>query len=212
MSLRRKSPLIIGTVLISMFLVNYVVEIPTLKGVEDELVSWVTIISSFAIGLGFVNLLIVNIRRIRKEVGFSRRLGRASTLISGVGLAAVGLLLSPSASTYKFWFNAANVPLGMATWAFLAFYVFSATYRAMVGKTFESFLFLITVFFVVMGAIPVGELIWQGFPAINAWIQNIPTGGGYRALTMTMGIGIVAFGLRVLLWREKRVYGLAGDE
>ena len=67
-------------------------------------------------------------------------------------------------------------------WACLAFYVASASYRAFRARNLEATVLLGSAILVMLGATPVGGVIWSKFPVIQRWLIDIPNMTGQRAL------------------------------
>src|SRR5574344_2165672 len=65
---------------------------------------------------------------------------------------------------YLFFFNGLFNPLVIAMFSLLGFYVATASYRAFKIRSLESLLMMLSALIVILGQIPFGVKLWQGFP------------------------------------------------
>lgn len=91
------------------------------------------------------------------------------------------------------------VALGAAMFSLLAFYVASAAYRAFRVKSFESALMMSAAVIVMLGQIPFGIWIWDGFPELRLWLLSVPNSAAFRAITIGGGIAGLIIALRMWL-------------
>ena len=120
-------------------------------------------------------------------------LGVGSTIPGGRGADAM----------YNYIVNNMLGPLSTATFGITAFYVFSVTFKAFVGRTKEVAVFLIAGLIVLLMNAPITEVLGSGLGLLGGWILNVPSLAGLRGLTIGVGIGIIATALRAILGMEK---------
>lgn len=167
---------------------------------------WMTIVSAFALGLASVNLLIIHTRNIKR-----RRENWAYSVIMVVTVLVFGGIRSfveitankGAATTYSYLYTYILSPLMAGQWAFLGFYVASASYRAFRARNLDATVLLISAVLVMLGAAPVGAVIWNQFPVIQRWLMNVPNMTGQRGIVIGAAIGSFVTGLRVLLGLER---------
>ena len=207
MSYKREIPVMIGTIIIVILLVNYVIEVTFLQNIEKELTSWATIIASFALGQGFFNILTITSKRIREEKNVINNLPKFTMILVVVVLTLLGLVGTAKSPLYQFWYVTLQFPVHQTLNGLKIFFLASAAYRAMRVTSVDTGLLVASMLVVAIAATPLGEMIWPGSTMIASWILDFPGSGAERAIILTAGIGIIIFGARVLLWKERRVYG-----
>ncbi len=167
---------------------------------------WMTIVSAFALGLASINLLVIhsrNVQRKRENWQYSIIL-IATALLFGFIKAFVELTANRgAASVYDHMYSYILSPLMAGQWAFLGFYVASASYRAFRARNLDATILLISAVLVMLGAAPVGAVIWKQFPTIQQWLLNVPNMTGQRGIVIGAAIGSFVTGLRVLLGLER---------
>lgn len=183
--------------------------VDTISSISTEIQNWGVIISAIALGLAAVNLLRIHIRRIMLRRG---------EWINSVALVAmlviqtlIGFYEGSTGTTYNFGFNNIMTPLGATMYALLAFWISSAAYRAFTARSIDSAILLVAATIVMLGNAPIGETIWAQFPAIKAWIMDVPNMAAQRGIMIGAGVGAIALGMRILMGIERGYLG-GGEE
>jgi len=117
------------------------------------------------------------------------------------------------------------IPLQATMFATLAFFIFSAAYRAFRIRNLAATLLLIAACLVMLGNVPVGSSIWMGicrfihliFPNVNLetlkqlelfarikdWLMAIPQAAAGRGIGIGLALGGIAMSLRIILGIER---------
>ena len=183
-----------------------------------EVITWGLIISPFALVLAVVTLIQTHITRVRRRTEHWQY-----SLIVFVGMVvmvSVGVPFGPQNSIFEWLYNNVQVPMDATMFSLLAFFIASAAYRAFRARTFEATLLLITALIVMMGNVPVGDLIWNsvlswipmedGATKIRQWILDIPNLASRRGIILGVSLGVISQSIRIILGIERSYLG-GGD-
>jgi len=207
MSIRsREIALVILTVSAVLVLAGYYLNIGSLKSLAKDLQTWAIVIAAFALGLGAVNLVSFHSMHIIRRTEHQWYLS-ALLLLSFAGTLITGLALTPAHPVFKWIFSYVLSPLALALYSTLGFFIFSAAYRALRIRTYESSILLVCALVAILASAPVYETIWSGFGTIGQWFNDVPGTAGGRALYLGVAIGTVIFGLRTIFWYERSQLG-----
>lgn len=155
----------IGFLTLSGHFINYS---PLNNFIDNDATQWFDIISGFAAFLGVVNLLQLHLNKISQKKDNWRYsiitlLGFLIMIFFGFiyngSSVALGPHLKKEGSAFYWMFQNIYLPLGATMFALLAFFVASASYRAFKIRNFEATLLLVSGVFLMIGRVPVGQLI-----------------------------------------------------
>ena len=136
--------------------------------IDNDATQWFDIISGFAAFLGVINLLQLHLNKISNKKNDWRYsiitlFGFLVMIIFGFiyngSDVAMGPHLKNEGSAFYWMFQNIYLPLGATMFALLAFFVASASYRAFKIRNFEASLLLVSGVFLMIGRVPVGQLI-----------------------------------------------------
>lgn len=229
--MKRQLPLLItflvGTILI---LAEFIPHRP-FSTLSTTMEGWFLIISGFAILLGQLNLIKVNITKIVRKVPnwkyFSISLAGFFVMvicgllwgmgtqkgILGQGTNVVAFLgRKPFDYIFKYFFE----NLSSTMFSLLAFFVASASYRAFRARSVESTLLLAAAIIVMLGRTTIGSLLtswippsltYLHLPDIAQFIMKYPNTAGQRAIMICAGLGVIGSSLRIILGIERSYLG-----
>jgi len=165
--------------------------------------------------LGSLNLLMISGQKItgRKEGwGYAVVIILSFFLITIIGFAG-GVEFRDAGTGFDWLYNYTYAPLSSTMYAILAFFVASASYRAFRARNAEATLLLLAAFFVMLGRVPIGDLLTMWMPEgyrmsnIATWIMDFPQTAGQRAIMIGIALGLVSTSLRVILGIERSHLG-----
>ncbi len=176
--------------------------------VADEIYNWALIIQLMAIGLGAINLIQLHYRHVSRR---TKGLWPYSVwfLVFFVILMIFGLMYIATGVEnyfYSWTFNYIYTSLSSTLYAITGFYIFSAAYRAFRARNIDATLLLVAGCFVMLANAPIGEVIWSGFPTIGNWLNSSGQIPAMRSFIITGALGVLAFGFRALLGKERGFY------
>ena len=206
--------LVTGLVTVVMFIEYFF--FPADWAFAEMLRTWGIIVYNISLGLGAVFLLRSHSKNVQKKGRnwyFSVWLlvAFAIMLLSGLmGYVSTGA--QADNPIYGWVFNHIFTPLGATLYAITGFYIFSAAYRAFRARNLDAALMLIAGCFVILSNAPVGEVIWSGIPTIGSWFKFTGQVPGMRTFAMVGALGMLAYGFRALLGKERGFYAGVGQE
>jgi len=178
--------------------------------------TWAVIVYNISLGLGAIQLLrqhTLNLQRKRDNYGYSAVVLAFFAIMFLTGMA--GYLATGQQTDngiYNWLFVNVYTPLGATLYPITGFYIFSAAYRAFRARNVDAALMLIAGCFVILSNAPVGEAIWPGFATIGEWFKFTGQIPGMRTFAMVGALGMIAYGFRALLGKERGFYAGGGDE
>jgi len=155
----------VGFLALAGHFINY---LPLNNFIDNDATQWFDIIAGFAAFLGVINLLQLHLNKIvNKKSHWKYSLftlsGFALMIIFGFiyngSNVSMGPHLKEEGSAFYWMFENIYLPLGASMFALLAFFVASASYRAFKIRNFEATLLLVSGIFLMIGRVPVGQLI-----------------------------------------------------
>jgi len=204
--LNKKMPLAVCFLAGVFGLVQYFSPHPMVVSTYSTLLDWVQIIFAFTLIVGVLSVFQMHFKRISRRErfwGFS-----IITLMAIVVMAVAGFAGgTDSGSVFVWMFDNMQVPMQSTVFALLAFFVASAAYRGFRLRNVEAGILLATALVIMLGRIPVGELIGDFVPASAEWILNVPSMAAKRAVLIGIGLGSITTALRVILGIERSYLG-----
>jgi len=200
--MQRSLPLVLCFIMGILMIIQFFSPHPISQQFFDTIIKWIRIISAFALVLGVRSISLRHIETVRrKRSGFVYSL---FTLISMAVTALLGLIFGVGAQApIRLIFNNILVPLGATMFSILAFYMASAAYRAFRARTFEATLLLIAAFIVMLGMVPIGNLISPHFSTIAEWLLSVPNMAAKRGILFGVALGVIATSLKIILGIER---------
>jgi len=178
--------------------------IPIISQAGSQIRSWGIIIAAFALGVSAINLIQVHTRnmKLRRNTLYSL------VLVASMAVTALlGIILGPSSSAYKAVYNSLLAPMSSAIYAMLAFYIASAAVRAFVARNVDATVLLASAVLVMIGNVPIGEIVYPNYRTISSWLLNIPNLAGQRGVMISASVGAVVTSLRVLIGIDQTHFG-----
>jgi hypothetical protein len=222
--MRREIPLAITFIVGFVFLIAYFIPHPPFNQFENWFNDWFAIVAAFAIWLGALNLMKISLIKIFKrkvDILHSSLIIISFLVIVAAGFynGFIGLYSDPvysfrdQGTGFNWLYEYAYSPLSATMFALLAFFVASASYRAFRARNFEATLLLLAGFFVMLGRVPLGDLISGFLPRDYqisqwaTWIMNVLNTAGQRAIMIGIALGLVSTSLRIILGLERAYLG-----
>lgn len=203
---KRSVPMAVVLVCGVLQVIDYFFKIGVVNRSAQEIRTWVSLVSVFALGLGAVNVLRVHVRRAQQDP--LKNVASVLLIVTFLITIIIGLAGGQSSPPYKFIFDYIIVPTGSAIFSLLAFYIGTAAYRAFRARTVEAAILLVTGCIVMLGKVPLGQKILPFAPQWTTWIMQVLNVGGQRGVMIAGAIGFVAVSLRIIAGIDRRTYGV----
>ncbi len=214
--MRREIPLLIVLIFGVFMMFQYFVPHRISSDIYQELNNWTIIIGIFTMVIGIGSLISVHYSKIRfKEEGWWYSI---VTLVAMVGMAMVGLIGGVNNDLFLNLYRFGLAPVTSTMFALLAFFIASAAYRAFRARTVLSTLLLLAAVVVMLGRVPVGELLTDSFPKplqlseIAEFLLYVPNTAAKRAIYIGVGLGVAAVSLKIILGIERTWLGGDGGK
>lgn len=199
-----------------LMIIQYFIPHQISQDIFDNYTIWVPIIGAFALILGVGSLTRLHGHKVRnKAPNWPYSL---AVLLPMYILPVFALLLPVSVGggmdppgVYNFAYMHIQVPIQSTMFSLLAFYIASAAFRAFRAKSLLATLLLLTAVTVMMGQVPIGELLGSWFPKVGLWIIDFPNNAAKRAIGLGVGFGILATQLKIIFGVERNWLGGAGE-
>jgi len=206
---KRQIPILIVAVVGALTLFGWFIEEPNIEAfVNDDATQWYDILASFAIILGGLNLMKLQMQKVAKQKkgwqyslvaigGFIFAI-TAGFIIKGVddSVALWGAHVTTEGSLFKWMFDYMFAPMSATMFSLLAFFVASASFRAFRIRNFEATLLLVAGIIIMIGRVPLGSVISSWFVmyllvliigiGVNTWKKD-------RMITFgTVAVGLIS--------------------
>jgi len=215
--MRRQVPLLLTAIVGFVYIIQFFVPHKPFNIIEHLFSDWILIIAACAIWLGVLNLLKLSSEKVYKR---AKDWPYALVIICGFFMITIagfffsgGRAFQESGTAFDYIYVNIFTPLSATMFALLAFFVASASYRAFRARTLEATLLLAAGFFVMLGRVPVGDLMTSWLPQgyrlsdLAGWIMLVPNMAGQRAIMIGIALGIMSTSLRVILGIERTITG-----
>ncbi len=176
---------------------------------------WTPIIVAFALVLGVGSLTRIHSHKIRRKAKNWQYSYAVLIPLFGMPILAhlwpesiSGGMDSPS--IFHFIFMHIQVPIQATMFSLLAFYIASAAFRAFRAKSALATVLLLAAVVVMLGQVPIGELLGRWLPETGLWILRYPNLAAKRAIMLGVGFGILATSLKIIFGVERNWLGGAG--
>lgn len=183
--------------------------VPPNGGGPDTL--WARTLADYSTALGSARTAVETLVAAPSPEGLSgaaERLGQLSTLRRE--LLSQEYRGSETRGAYSILYDGLFVSLGSAMFSLLGFYIAAAAYRAFRVRSAESALMMIAALLVMLGQIPFGLWIWEGFPDVRLWLLSVPSTAAFRAIKIGAAVAGLILAFRVWFSIESESFSREG--
>lgn len=210
--MKREIPILITLVCGLFCLIGFFVPHPWVRNGYEDIQNWALILVGLTYVLGVANLLRVNLRGASQRATdwpYKLVLVAALLVMMGIGFSEGDSYLD-STSKFSWMYKNFYSPMSATMFALLAFFIASAAFRAFRIRSTEAMLLAIAAFILMIGRVPVGNMISHYIPDAANWLMEVPQNAAKRGILIGAALGVMATGIRLILGIEK-TYGSGGD-
>jgi len=203
--MRLKVPLAIIFVMGIFTIVTHFIPAQPVAELNQTFRNWYIGIISFFIFLGTVNLARSNSEKIKiraRDWRYSIILLIALAVMLVAGFYRGRSSMDEGSPFMYLYFNV-QYPLEATMYSLLAFFITSAAFRAFRARNKEAVLLLVAAVLVMLGRVPIGSAIWDGFPDVTEWIMSFPNAAAKRGIRLGIDLGLISMALRMILGIER---------
>jgi len=209
---KREIPILITLISGLFCLIGFFVPHPWVRNGYEDIQNWALILVGLTYVLGVANLLSVNLKSVstrRADWAYKLVLVVSLLVMMGIGFSEGDKYLDTT-SKFSWMYRNFYSPMSATMFALLAFFIASAAFRAFRIRSPEAMLLAIAAFILMLGRVPVGNLISHYIPDAADWLMEIPQNAAKRGILIGAALGVMATGIRLILGIEK-TYGSGGD-
>lgn len=189
--------------------VPYFFKIPQLDTVSTKLITITAIVNSFTLVLAIHSQFkrganIIN----RRSRGWYFKVYMLITLV----LMCVFALFGRETGPYHWVMYSVINPLSSVNYGILAFYMASTCARAFRARNRKAMLLLITGFIVLLYQAPLTGTVFPGIEPFALYFTNTFGKAAGKMFMISVTVGAIVFGVRVLLGNEPSVLGIGKEE
>lgn len=212
--MRREIPLFL-TILFGCFMViQFFVPHPVIASIGTKLREFTVVVAASAVVLGVANVARIHLKKLsrrERDWPYSIPLLFGIFLMIALGISPVGLMTAlgfpaggvSSGSPFDWIYLHAYVPMQGTMFSLLAFFIASAAFRAFRIRKLDAALLAITAVIVMIGRVPIGEVIWDKLPEAQDWVMNVPNLAAKRAILIGAALGAISTSLKIILGIER---------
>lgn len=205
--MRRTGPLAICFIFAVIFFIQFFVPHPFSDDFFFLSNRHMQVMGTFALAIGiwtFTHMHLTKIKRQNDGWYFS-----LVALVSMIATTAIGIFGKTETGTLfdKIFYYVQN-PMQSTMFSLLAFFMASAAYRAFRARSFEATLLLVAAIVVMLGRVPIGDLISGGYSSqITEYLFNVPNMAAKRAILLGVSLGGIATSLKIIFGIERSWLG-----
>jgi hypothetical protein len=202
----REAPIVLTAFTAIIVIFAYYIVHPVVAETSNLLTLTGSTILSFSIILATLDMLIRYGKLVMKrEKGWIE--GCIPLLIITVVMFGLGVFMGTASEGFLWIQNNIYMPGRQAFFSCLIFYIGSACWRAFRARSIDSALLLVTGIITMLAYAPVGTYYIPWIKPISDFLADVPATAATTAIKMTIAIGGLSMGVRIILGIERSHLG-----
>ena len=202
--------LTLAAAVIAYLFIDYFFVLPAAsQGLTSMLQNMGVVISAFAMVLAAINIFLVHLKKIRAQGKGWIFSGYLIVLFSFVLLLGIGY--GTTNESYTWIQQVVYQPLSLSAWSIMSVYYIAAIYTVFRVRNVDAMLLAVAALIVILHNAPAVVSVFPIFDDMSNWISSVPGAATFRGTTISVGVGLVALAMRVMLMVEKR-FIVGGEE
>ena len=206
-------PVVLTAIVGILVILSFFIPHPIIAEPAQILQDWAIVIVASGYVLGAANVYKINGEAAIKQQ--KDWIYKYVLLGSMTGMMVIGFFFSGGTQflndgqPFKWAYDYLYVPMQATMFSLLAFFIASAAFRAFRIRTVDAALLAVAALVVMIGRVPVGNLITSGLPepiqlpTMANWLLEWPQNAAKRGIAIGAGLGVMATGLRIILGIER---------
>jgi len=202
----KKFPVVICAIFGIFMVAQYFIVSDTVSGLYRTVLDWMQIIFVCALLVGILNVILKQLKTVSRPG--SERVYAGFALFGIALMVVLGFGWGISRGSPFLWvFDNLQAPMQTTVFSLLAFYVASAAYRGFRARKAESAVLVIAALIILLGRVPIGELVSPYVPKAVGWVLAVPAVAAKRAILIGIGLGMTATAIKVIAGLERTYLG-----
>jgi len=169
--------------------------------VASEVINWGSYLWNFSMIIGTYSLF-----RAHGEKVIKKSKDWIYSVIIFVSFIIYFMASYVSPDSFKFLLDYVQTPIMLTIWIG-GFTTFTMIFRGAKTRNWLGILLLVSAILTVLRMAPIGPAFWPGFATIGLWLNDNPNRAVMSAITISMGVGLIATMVRELLGKETHYLG-----
>jgi len=187
--------------------VPYFIYFPALDTFSTKLITITALVNCFALALAIYSQLMRGMHYVRRR---SRGWILKAYMMIAIVLMIIFATMGQDTGPYSWVMLAIVNPLSSVNYGILAFYMASTCARAFRARNLRALLFLAVGFVVLLYQAPATGIILPGIEPPALYFTGTFAMAVSRTFTISVTLGAIVFGVRVLMGKQPQVLGLGG--
>jgi hypothetical protein len=190
-----------GLVMFALFFSGH----PVARSLNQSALDYWQIIFAFALIVGVVGFVRVNLRGIEQR---QDRIYRVVGLAGMLSMPVLALIWGIRGDSPFMWmFENVQAPMQSTVFALLAFFVASASLRGFRARSVPAAILLVSALLILLSRSSLGSESSSILTSVSEWLRNVPSMAARRGILIGIGLGSLTTSVRVILGIERTWLG-----